>query len=253
MFLLSKVSNYLRKIFKSKRLFKENLAKLQKKGETFYFKLPEDFLAAAERAIKKTEVVLDIGCGIRPMNYFRAKLHLMVEPCKEYSDILTYRHSGNKSVIIICTGALEALSQLAENSVDSIFLLDVIEHLEKEDGRKVIIESERVAREQIVIFTPLGFMQQHMESNQADGWGLSGGSFQEHLSGWEPQDFNAAWSFYICKDFHSVDFKCEKLDKPHGAFYAILNIENKMIQIPQKMPDIRYERRLAIVNGEVND
>ena len=241
------------------------MAKIQTKGETFYFKLPEDFLVAAERAIKKTEVVVDIGCGIVPMNYFRPKLHLMVEPWKEYSDILTYRHSGDKSVIIMRTCALEALNQLADSSVDSIFLLDVIEHLEKEDGRKVIIESERVAREQIVIFTPLGFMPQHMESNQTDGWGLSGSSVQEHLSGWEPKDFNAAWSFYICKDFHSVDFKGEKLDKPYGAFYAVLNFENKMIKIPQKMSDIRkplpseieiqnltinYERKLATVNEE---
>lgn len=204
-----------------------------------YFNTPVELLAAVEKSVKETEVVVDIGCGIAPMNYFRPKLHLMVEPWKEYSDILAYRHSGDKSVIIIRTGALEALRQLADNSVDSIFLLDVIEHLEKEVGRQVIIESERVAREQIVIFTPLGFMPQHMESSQADGWGLGGSTVQEHRSGWEPEDFSAAWSFYICKDFHSVDFKGERLDQTYGAFYAVRNFEGKVIQLPQKMSDVR--------------
>jgi protein-L-isoaspartate O-methyltransferase len=234
-------------------------------GNCYYFKKAADLLSAVEKTVRETEVVVDIGCGIVPMNYFRPKLHLMVEPWKEYSDILAYRHSGDKSVIIIRTGALEALCQLADNSVDSIFLLDVIEHLEKEVGRQVIIESERVAREQVVIFTPLGFMPQHMESTQADGWGLGGSSVQEHRSGWEPEDFNAAWSFYICEDFHSVDFKGEQLDKPYGAFYAVRNFESKIIQLPQKMSDIRrplpseievqkiaveYERKITIANEE---
>jgi hypothetical protein len=208
-------------------------------GRRYYFEKADELLSAVEKTVRETEVVVDIGCGIVPMNYFRPKLHLMVEPWKEYSDILAYRHSGDKSVIIIRTGALEALCQLADNSVDSIFLLDVIEHLEKEVGRQVIIESERVAREQIVIFTPLGFMPQHMESNQADGWGLGGSTVQEHRSGWEPEDFSAAWSFYICEGFHGVDFKGERLDKPYGAFYAVRNFDSKTIQLPQKMSDVR--------------
>jgi hypothetical protein len=115
----------------------------------------------------------------------------------------------------------------------------VIEHLEKEEGRKVVAESERVAREQIVIFTPLGFMPQHMASNEADGWGLGGSAVQEHRSGWEPEDFGAAWSFYICKDFHGVDFKGKPLEKAHGAFYAVRNFEGRTIPAPNKISDIR--------------
>jgi protein-L-isoaspartate O-methyltransferase len=217
----------------------EVLSGVKAVGSCHYFEKADDLLSAVVNIVKETEVVVDIGCGILPMNYFRPKLHLMVEPWKEYSDILAYRHAGDKSVIIIRAGALEALSQLADNSVDSIFLLDVIEHLEKEVGLQVVIESERVAREQIVIFTPLGFMPQHMESNQADGWGLGGSTVQEHRSGWEPEDFSAAWSFYICEGFHGVDFKGESLSKPCGAFFAVRDFENKLSQPPEKMSDIR--------------
>ena len=207
--------------------------------DSYFFDTPLELETAIKIAVKETDVVLDIGCGIAPMNYFRPKLHLMVEPWKEYSDILTHRYSGDKSILIIRTGALEALRELADNSVDSIFLLDVIEHLEKEIGQQVIIETERVAREQIIIFTPLGFMPQHVESSDTDGWGLSGNSVQEHLSGWEPKDFSNEWSFYICENFHNVDFKNEPLEKTYGAFYAIRNFKEKVTSIPNKISDFR--------------
>jgi protein-L-isoaspartate O-methyltransferase len=217
----------------------EVLSGIKAIGRCNYFDTADELLSAVEGIVRHTEVVVDIGCGIVPMNYFRPKLHLMVEPWKEYSDILAYRHAGDKSVIIIRAGALETLCQFADNSVDSIFLLDVIEHLEKEAGSQVIIESERVAREQIVIFTPLGFMPQHVESNQPDGWGLSGSTMQEHRSGWEPEDFKASWSFYICESFHGFDYRGERLSKPFGAFFAVHNFDSKQNQHPKIISDIR--------------
>jgi hypothetical protein len=218
-------------------------------GSRYCFESPVEFLAAVGKAVKETEVVIDIGCGIVPMNYFRPQLHLMVEPWREYSDILSYGYAGDKGVIVIRAGALEALEQFGNNSVDSIMLLDVIEHLGKDEGLKVIHESERVAREQIVIFTPLGYMPQHMESGQADGWGLGGSTVQEHRSGWDPKDFDEAWTFYICENFHRTDFKGEALDRTHGAFYAIRNFEAKSIAKPEKFDDFR---RWLPVERELN-
>jgi 2-polyprenyl-3-methyl-5-hydroxy-6-metoxy-1,4-benzoquinol methylase len=246
----------------------EKLGGIRAAEGQFYFETVPELLMAVGKIVRGTEVVLDVGCGIVPMNYFRPKLHLMVEPWKEYSDILSYRYSGDKSVIIIRTGAIEALRQLADDSVDSIFMLDVIEHLEKEIGRQVIIECERVAREQIVIFTPLGFMPQHMESEQTDGWGLGGSTVQEHRSGWDLEDFSTAWSLYICESFHEVNFKGEALANPHGAFYAIRDLKGKIRTTPEKMSDIRrllpseielqsltgsYEEKLNIANQERDD
>ncbi len=209
-------------------------------GRRFYYNTPAELLATIEKSVKETEIVLDIGCGIRPMNYFRPKLHLLVEPWREYADILTYRHTGDKSVIVLRAGALEALQTLGDNSVDSIFLLDVIEHLEKEIGLKVVEECERVAREQVVLFTPLGFMPQHVEIGQKDGWGLSGNAVQTHLSGWEPEDFGSAWSFHICQDFHTSDFAGSPLPEPYGAFFAIRNFDRKTVSIPDSMTDFRH-------------
>lgn len=203
--------------------------------------VPRDLLLSkAAELVKHTDTVADIGCGIVPMNYFRPKLHFMIEPWKEYSDILSYRHRDDKSVVVLRVGALEALRAFADRSIDSIFLLDVIEHLPKAVGLEVLTECERVAREQIVVFTPLGFMPQHMEAAEKDGWGLSGTSVQEHLSGWTPEDFGPAWTFLISEDFHQVDFRGSELAKAHGAFFAIRNLDALVEDVaPDSYSDLR--------------
>ncbi|PKF51781.1 methyltransferase domain-containing protein [Enterovibrio nigricans] len=206
-----------------------------------YYKTADELTVGIEKLVTETDVVLDIGCGIAPINYFRPALHLMVEPWKEYAEILSYRHQQDKSVIILSQGALEVLKQLQSKSVDSIFLIDVIEHMDKEIGEAVIVEMERVARQQIVLFTPLGFMPQHIEHGEKDGWGLGGAEVQEHKSGWLPEDFSKDWEFHICESYHDKDYNGQPLEKVYGAFYAICNFENvnESIETPASFSEIR--------------
>jgi hypothetical protein len=205
-----------------------------------YFDTPSDIISAVENAVIETDVVLDIGCGIVPMSYFRPKLHIMMEPWREYADILSYRHAGDKSVIVLRQNALDGLKSFADQSIDSISMLDVIEHMPKGVGLKVLEECERVARQQIIVFTTLGFMPQHVDLTiEKDGWGLNGAEVQEHLSGWMPGDFPQTYSFFICDQFHSVDFRGSKLPQPFGAFFAVCNLQEKSINFPESFSDIR--------------
>lgn len=205
----------------------------------YYYPDQGSFLNAVDATVIETDVALDIGCGIVPMAYYRPKLHIMAEPWEEYSDVLQQRHADDKSVIILRLGALETLAAFKDHSVDSIFLLDVIEHLEKEDGAKIVLEIKRVARQQAVIFTPLGFMAQHMEAGEPDAWGLSGGEMQEHKSGWLPEDFDQDWEFHVCETYHQTNFRGEKLEKAHGAFFAIYNCKEQTFKVESKINDIR--------------
>lgn len=204
-----------------------------------YYAKADALMSGAKEHIVETDVVLDIGCGIVPMNYFRPKFHIMVEPWHEYSDVLWQRHREDKSVLILSLGALECLSSLKPNSVDSIFLLDVIEHLEKDVGQKVLIEIERVCRRQAVIFTPLGFMPQHMEDGENDAWGLSGVEMQEHKSGWLPEDFSDGWEFLVCDRFHLSNYNGDQLENSYGAFFAIRNFSEKTFPLLEKSSDLR--------------
>jgi hypothetical protein len=62
---------------------------------------------------------------------------------------------------------------------DACIAMDVIEHLSKEDGLKLMADMELIARKKVIFFTPSGFLpQKHATDND----------LQEHLSGWEADE-----------------------------------------------------------------
>jgi len=200
-----------------------------------------DLNSNISKFIPATEVVLDIGTGILPINFFRPKLHIMIEPWREYADIIAYRNKCDKSIIILNGTAQEILTFIMPKSIDSIFLVDVIEHMDKTDGLMILRKCELIARNQICVFTPLGFLPQHEEYKpyETDAWGLSGVDLQRHRSGWFPEDFGDFWDFHVCKEYHQEDNKGKPWEIPKGAFWAIRNLPQEDINPPRIMADIR--------------
>ncbi|MFM6155428.1 MAG: hypothetical protein ACKPE3_20930 [Sphaerospermopsis kisseleviana] len=181
--------------------------------------------ATASKLIKDVDSVLDIGCAFRPQNYIESKVHICCEPYTQYMDRLIVEKSNNpKYVFVNCD--LEGLGKIfPSGSVDSAILNDVIEHAEKEIGLKALAALKKIVRQQIIIFTPLGFMPQESDKDELDPWGMKGTKFQKHLSGWLPTDFpeEEGWQIILCEDYHQVDGYGRTLDKPFGAMYAIYN------------------------------
>ena len=156
--------------------------------------------------VQPCETLLDVGCGIRPQNLVPCKQHLCVEPHFEYADAL--EQNGFE---VIRSTANEALSHA--DGVDTIVALDVIEHMTREEGEAFIQLALSKARKQVVIFTPLGFIPQS-GGDYVDPWGLQGQKWQEHKSGWTPEDFEG-WECITDAVFHTRD------GKTYGAFFAI--------------------------------
>lgn len=184
-----------------------------------------ELTAAAMAAMEPTEVLLDIGCGIVPQNYVRPLVHICCEPYAEYvatlQDKISTMASRDRSYVVLNMGWDGAVRYFPEKSVDTVILVDVIEHLEKEEGRALLRQTEKLARQQVIIFTPLGFMPQH-HADGKDAWGLSGADWQEHKSGWLPEDFEGEdWRFFAAREFHTVDSLNQPLEKAYGAFWAI--------------------------------
>ena len=193
----------------------------------------------ASKALENVEVVLDIGCGIYPQKLIQPRVHICFEPFLQYVEYLQekVKNEIDKTYVIVNGDWNDAVTKLAPKSVDTIILSDVIEHLKKEDGKRLLAESERIARRQIAIFTPLGFVPQDHPDGK-DAWGLNGGSWQKHLSGWNPEkDFDSEWVIIGSKHFHLENNKGEPLEKPWGAFWAIKTLE------PNLPP-----RNIALVN-----
>jgi len=72
-----------------------------------------------------------------------------------------------------------------DRSFDIALCAEVIEHLRKDDGPRLVHELERVATKRIVLTTPNGFVPYRslLHDRFQDGNPLS-----IHLSGWEPEE-----------------------------------------------------------------
>lgn len=147
--------------------------------------------------------MVDIGPGIRPQKLIQADTHILIEPHDEYVE-----HLITTENTVIQTTALEFLETI--EFVDTIVMLDVIEHMEKKEALEVIKLSKEKA-DQIIIFTPLGFIEQSYEDGDKDAWGMNGTKWQTHRSGWLPDEFQG-WAKSISPSFHGLR---------GGAFFAV--------------------------------
>lgn len=162
----------------------------------------EALLAEAGERIMARGTCLDIGPGIAPQKIARFTTHLCVEPHIEYVE----RLARDRYPVMMMTAA-DALPRL--RPVDVIFMLDVIEHMDREEGEAVLEIAKATAR-QIIVFTPIGFYPQSYKDGAKDAWGMNGAYWQTHRSGWVPEDF-PGWEILVEPEAH----------EGHGAFVAI--------------------------------
>jgi hypothetical protein len=73
----------------------------------------------------------------------------------------------------------ESLSAIPSNSFDFVLACDLIEHLPKESGYKLLYEIDRISIGSSMIFTPNGFVWQPPSINNP---------FNAHISGWKSSE-----------------------------------------------------------------
>ena len=126
--------------------------------------------------------ILDAGCGFgQPMNainkrkkFFTVAIDLFLPA------IWVCKNKGIYDAYILCD---TRFLPIRRKSFDVIFCLDVIEHLTKKNGLKLIEEFNKIARKKVIISTPVGFlylMRGHKENPN-----------DIHKSGWIPVQFEA--------------------------------------------------------------
>ncbi len=189
--------------------------------------------AAFQKALHRNRVVLDIGCGLNPVSFFTPEIHLAVEPWKQYHPLLQNRFAMTPGFILLDFLVPEGLSVIPDKSADSVFMFDVIEHLEKDQGHRLLAEAERIARDQIAIFTPLGFIDQSYEADDKDAWGFDNTKLQTHRSGWTPSDFKPGWRFFVSETYHSHPGR----ELCFGAFFALKTLTDAMFSPVRLAPD----------------
>jgi Methyltransferase domain len=132
-----------------------------------------------KEVVGSCDTLLDVGCGANsPVRTFSGKLKYTVgidlyQPSIAASQTLGIHDHYE------CLDVLRLLERFDAKSFDCVVALDLIEHLHKEDGDRLLQNMEHIAKKKVVVFTPSGFLRQSR---------VDANDLQEHLSGWSAEE-----------------------------------------------------------------
>ncbi|OLN29517.1 methyltransferase domain-containing protein [Desulfosporosinus metallidurans] len=156
----------------------------------------QDFLVTINELLLDSQTLLDVGCGVgATLKEFHCPIKIGVDAHRPYLENVKL---GEQFIKLNFTA--EHLSELfLPKSLDSVTLIDVIEHFKKEVAFSVLRQVEEIASKKVIVFTPRGFFQQI----DVDHYGLGGESYQRHRSGWEVEDFQKlGYNIVVFNKFH---------------------------------------------------
>lgn len=157
--------------------------------------------------------VLDVGAGIRPMQWYTPERHICVEPFGPYCEVLReagYEVWQGDAFSLVDPGSTPSMPVAScPVTPEAFYLLDVIEHMDREHATYIVNRCAALATTQVVVYTPLGFVGQ-----TTDAWDMGGDYWQTHRSGWTPEDFLEAGGW------RTELFTPQGRERPEG-FFAI--------------------------------
>lgn len=135
--------------------------------------------------IKPQDTVLDIGCGSKMYSYISKNTTTLDAWAKVSPDYL----------IDIERESLP----FEKDSFDYILLLDIIEHLEKENGFQVLEQCKIIVKTGIFLYTPLFWDDNLKNVNNKKCWAY-GNKYNKHKSLWAIEDFKGWTTLEILKE-----------------------------------------------------
>lgn len=124
--------------------------------------------------IKKSDTVLDIGCGIKTYSIYG--ITTTVDAWEKLQPDYLIDLEKNKLPFV-------------ENSFDYILIIDFIEHIDKNIGLLLLEDCKKIVRKKIIIFTPLIFDDNSINVNNKDLW-CYGNTYDYHKSLWSDIELN---------------------------------------------------------------
>ncbi len=135
------------------------------------------FKLALRKALLGCKTVLDVGCGIAPTLRQLGIPHCVgiegYRPAFEEAQRLKMQDE------MICGDIRNLTDYFKHGQFDACIAIDVIEHLPKEDGLKLMEDMESIAKKKIIFFTPNGFLPQKQAADS---------DLQTHFSGWAAKE-----------------------------------------------------------------
>jgi len=197
--------------------------KLVDLGDLFYYRILQSELSGMNS-------VLDIGCGARsPLADLKKTFYSVGVDIFEPSIRQSEKAKLHDEYIL--GDILKLKKILKQRKFDVVVALDIVEHLEKKDGWKLLEEMERVAKKKVIILTPYGFTQQHpYEENP----------YQIHKSGWYPEEFKKlGYQVYGMRGLRFIRGECATIKYKPWFFWGIISSLSQFVTF--FFPSLSYQ------------
>jgi hypothetical protein len=126
---------------------------------------------------QKISTVLDVACGLSlKSQYIDADVRVGVDIYRPYLE----RIEASVPFAKVLYDVRKLDEVFVERSFDLVIMLDIIEHLEKDESLALMKTAEKIAKVAVIVETPDGFIPQNI-----DIWGHGGDEWQTHRCGWE--------------------------------------------------------------------
>jgi len=148
---------------------------------------PFSYMWILRHHIGNPNTILDLGCGDGSlMAVLSQGKNWQIVGIDIYEDSLNRAKSKKIYQKLIKGDVLTSVRSLGKSSkkYDVVFFSQVIEHIQKNKGEKVLNEIEKLAINKVIVGTPKGFMKQPQEF-------LGDNPHQIHQSGWVKGDFQS--------------------------------------------------------------
>lgn len=130
------------------------------------------------QSISNIKTMLDVGGGkgVVAQSYFEGRgIEITIlDAWWEYPD-------RPKPSNLVLGDALDVVELFGEDSFDYVQATEIIEHMPKDDGRKLIKRLKKIARKKLLLSTPYAYLEQPVQED--------GNPYQVHVCGWMPQEF----------------------------------------------------------------
>ena len=130
-----------------------------------------DITAFVRSNVKKNETVLDIGCGNG-----KGTVNLK---CERIITLDAWDKTKPDILLDLSTNSIP----FAPDSMDVVIMIDFIEHLEKEQGIRILREAKDIARRLVIIYTPLWWSDNSQNVENPDLW-CYGNPYDYHKCVW---------------------------------------------------------------------
>lgn len=164
--------------------------------------------------VEVSDSILEIGCGIGDQTqYTRSAARVVcVEPHEPYLERARERAPWAN---FINTDGTDFFSTSNEK-FDSVLLIDVIEHLERDAAKELVARAIQAANKYVMAFIPYGVHQQ-----DGDAWNMGGEHWQLHRTTWYESDVRSLNFTYYTVWQNFFGHWDQDTNKTPDAFFAM--------------------------------